>query len=363
MRVVAALDSFKGSVGSTAAGEAVRTGVLSVDPTALVTVVPVADGGEGTLEAVAASGPASWVDVDTVDALGRPLVAPYLRLAGGTAVVEAARTIGLAQLGEVGAHVPPRASSLGVGVHLAHALSGGTTSVLLGLGGSACTDGGLGLLTALGVEVRGTTREENPLWGFDGLDGPLPDLSQVVVLSDVTNPLLGRNGAAHVFGPQKGADAAQVEHLDARLRRLAAAFEEAGSPVADLPGAGAAGGIGAAMLACGATVVSGFARLAALTGLDTAVAGADLVFTGEGSLDRQTGMGKAPLGVATWARRAGAVVVGLGGRVDRPGPDLFDAVFPVHGRPRALPEALDPEVTASEIAATAAEVYRLVVRR
>jgi glycerate kinase len=159
-----------------------------------------------------------------------------------------------------------------------------------------------------------------------------------------------------VFGPQKGADPQQVEHLEAQMERWAAALGE----VASRPGAGAAGGIGAALLAGGARVEPGFGRLAAIAGLPAAVRGADLVFTGEGSLDAQTDLGKAPAGVARLARKAGALVVGLGGRVDRPSSDIFDAVFPVHGRPRSSAEALGVEVTAAELAATAAEVVRLV---
>ena len=139
------------------------------------------------------------------------------------------------------------------------------------------------------------------------------------------------------------------------------ALARTGRAVAASPGAGAAGGIGAALLACGATLVPGFDEIARVTGLDRAVVGADLVITGEGSLDAQTSMGKAPAGVARVARAAGALVVGLGGRVDRPAPEAFDAVFPVHGQLRTLAEALDPAITAAELSATAAEVARLLV--
>ena len=355
MRVVVALDSFKGSLDSRAAGEAVRDGVLRVVPDADVVVVPVADGGEGTLEALAHR-VSSWVEVETVDAVGRPLIAPYAVLGDGTAVVEAARSVGLGSVDRVDHTLPPRASSYGVGVQLAHALASGAGEVLVGLGGSACTDGGTGLLRALGVDVRSASAQGNPLWELDRLAGSLPDLSRVVVLSDVVNPLLGPDGAARVFGPQKGATDEQVEHLETQMRRWATGLGD----VAARPGAGAAGGIGGALLAGGATVVAGFARLAALIGLPETVRGADLVVTGEGSLDRQTTMGKAPDGVARLGRRAGALVVGLGGRVERPAPDDFDAVLPVHGRPRPLAEALDPTLTLDELAATAAEVVRLI---
>ena len=216
------------------------------------------------------------------------------------------------------------------------------------------------MLRALGADITSDT--QNPLWGFTGLDpDTLPDLSRVVVLSDVTNPLLGGSGAARVFGPQKGATAAQVAHLEDRMARWADALEHTGRRVAERPGAGAAGGIGAALLVCRATLVSGFDEVAQVTGLDRAVAEADLVITGEGSVDAQTAMGKAPAGVARLARASGALVVALGGRVQRPALDAFDAVFSIHGRPRPLAAALDPALTAAELSATAAEVVRLVV--
>ncbi len=361
MRVVVALDSFKGSLGSRSAGEAVREGVLRTLPHAEVVVLAVADGGEGTLDAVAER-VTTRVEVDTVDALGRPVRAPYVITEEGSAVVEAALTVGLGVVGTVDATVPPRASSYGVGLQVAHALDHTAGKVLVGLGGTACTDGGTGLLRALGVEILTAGDEGNPLWLFDGLRGTLPDLSRVEALSDVTNPLLGELGAARVFGPQKGATPEQVEHLERQMADWAARLAEAGRDVARASGAGAAGGMGAALLACGARLSSGFSALADLSGLTAAVEGADLVVTGEGSVDRQTAMGKAPAGVAALAHSAGALVVALGGGVVRPAGDLFDAVFPIHGRPRPLIEALDPGVAARELAETAAEVVRLVAR-
>ena len=357
MHVVVALDSFKGSLDSRAAGEAVAAGVHAADPEASVDVVLVADGGEGTLEAFGGDG--RWLEVDTVDALGFGLRAPYVVRPDGTAVVETARTVGLTAVDPVDDSVPPRASSTGVGDQLAHALQATTGRILLGLGGTACTDGGTGLLRALGVDVR-SGASGNPLWTFDGLVGSLPDLSRVTVLSDVTNPLLGEDGAAAVFAPQKGATKEQVEHLESQLTRWSGELARIGRPVADLPGAGAAGGLGAALLACGAAVEAGFDVLARELRLADVMTGADLVITGEGSLDRQTAMGKTPAGVARLGRAAGAVVIGLGGRVERPASDLFDAVLAIHSEPRTLREAMDPDTTRAELTATTTELIRLV---
>jgi glycerate kinase len=376
VKVVVALDSFKGSLGSLAAGNAAAAGVRRAAPDAEVHVVGIADGGEGTLAVLLDSGRGREVVVDVVDALGRPVRAAYGLLGdGATAVVEAARTIGLPAVGLVDDTVPPRVSSFGLGQQLRHALGCGARRVLVGLGGSATTDGGLGLLIALGLVGRDDAgaalsgAAANPLWAFGSFDADtLPTLAgvDVVVLSDVTNPLLGELGAAAVFGPQKGCTPAQVAHLEARMTRWAAALEAAtGRSVAGVPGAGAAGGIGEALLALGARIEPGFERVAAEVGLAEMLAGADLVITGEGSLDAQTAMGKGPAALAGMARAAGALVVGLGGAVDRTprGPaSLFDAVLPIHSRPRALAEALDAGLTATELAATAEQATRLVLR-
>jgi glycerate kinase len=369
--VVVAIDSFKGSLGSAAAGAAARAGVLDADPDAVVVVVPVADGGEGTVAAVLAARDGGLVPVAVTGPLGEPLRSSYALLTDGrgrTAVLEAAATVGLGLLPAVDATVPPRAGSSGLGVQLRHALAA-ADRVLLGLGGTASTDGGTGLLVALGARLLDRDgvplpAAGNPLWRFGSLDPTsLPDLSAVEVLCDVTNPLLGPSGAAAVFGPQKGASPEQVAHLEERMRHWAGALAAAGRDVAGTPGAGAAGGLGAALLACGARLVPGFEVVARETGLVVALDGADLVLTGEGSVDAQTAMGKAPAGIARAARAAGAVVVALGGRVERPErPEtgLFDAVLPVHREPRPLPDALDPAVTAAGLRATAAEVVHLV---
>ncbi|WNB86584.1 glycerate kinase [Cellulomonas sp. ATA003] len=305
--------------------------------------------------------------MDTVDALGRPVRADLLRLDDGTYVVEAASSLGLPLVGAVDATVPPRASSAGLGMQLRHALAAGATRVLVGLGGTATTDGGAGLLAALGVRLSpAATAGRNPLWDLDDLDAStLPDLAAVdlVALTDVTNPLLGPAGAAAVFGPQKGATAEQVAHLEARLARWATVLGTATGRDLDRPGAGAAGGTGAAVLALGGRIEPGFDAVARESGLDDALAGGvDLVVTGEGCLDAQTAHGKAPAGVARRGRVAGGVVVGLAGRVDHPlgaTGDLFDAVLPIHTRPLPLAEALDPAVAAAALRDTATQAMRL----
>ncbi|MCG7285063.1 glycerate kinase [Cellulomonas sp. ACRRI] len=370
MRVVVAVDAFKGCLSSADAGEAVAAGVRAAAPDAQVRVVPVADGGEGTVDALLSATPGRRVVAPVVDAVGRPVDAAYALLDGGeTAVLEAASCVGLGQV-DVGPDLPPRAGSAGLGLLVRHAVDRGVRRVVVALGGTACTDGGIGLLVGLGARVRDDAGEPvaapgvNPLWRFGVLDA-LPDLGGVdlVVLTDVDSPLHGPAGAAHVFGPQKGATPEQVAHLDGRLTAWGAALAAHGHPVADLPGAGAAGGLGAALLALGARREAGFGYVARAVGLADAVAGADLVLTGEGRVDAQTARGKTPAGVAALGRAAGAVVVALAGAVDLAADDPtgpFDAVLPVHPRPLPLADALDPATTAADLRATAAQVTRLV---
>ena len=237
MRVVVALDSFKGSLGSRPAGDAAAAGILAADPTADVSVVAIADGGEGTIDALLGASDGRLVRVECPDALGRPAATAYAVLdEGRTAVLESATTIGLTAVGAVDASVPVRASSAGLGVMLRHAVDCGVKRILIGLGGTATTDGGTGLMAALGtrlLDANGLPRPagtDNPLWWVEDLDpASVPDLRgvELVALADVDNPLLGPRGAAHLYGPQKGATARQVEELDRRMGRWATALEKA----------------------------------------------------------------------------------------------------------------------------------------
>jgi len=371
LRVVCALDSFKGSLTSREACEAVRAGVLLAVPSASVTVAPIADGGEGTVEALAASG--GLVEVPGVDLLGVPMPAPIAVL-GDTAVIESASVAGIGRLASISPDVARRVSTAGLGLLARDALDlPGVTRVLVGLGGTGSTDGGIGFL--LGLGARAWDAQGEPISADGSRGNPLllrparvevPHLgASIVGLADVTSPLLGPAGAARMFGPQKGADAPLVEALESAMQVWAAALADAGADVAGRAGAGAAGGLGAAVLALGGTLEPGLARIAAEVGLAQILADADLVFTGEGRIDAQTAMGKAPAEVARMAvasaRGARPVVIALAGAVDaQPGGDI-DAALPIHSVPRTLAEAMDPAVAASELAATAERAVRLVL--
>ncbi|GAB1817346.1 glycerate kinase [Herbidospora sp. RD11066] len=337
--VVIAPDKFKGSLTAPEVAHHVAAGLGDVP----VVLLPVADGGDGTVDAVAACG-FTRVEVEVTGPTGQPIRASYA-VKDDTAVIEMAEASGLRRL-PAGLE-PLTASSYGTGELISHALRQGATKIVLGLGGSACTDGGTGLARALGARFLDAEGAELPLGGGSLKDLAKIDLSgfdagaaEYVVASDVDNPLLGPHGAAAVYAPQKGASPDQVTLLETGLARLAAvavhthgltgAIEHDGivraMGVAGQPGAGAAGGVGFAALAfLNASIRPGIAYLLGLLDFETHVEGARLVITGEGSLDEQSLRGKAPVGVANAAMRHGVPVVAVCGRRDVSDDDLRKA--------------------------------------
>ncbi len=357
MKIVIAPDSFKESLSAAAVAAALAEGLKRVLPLAEIVSVPMADGGEGFLEALTSVAGAGLVTVKVSNALGTAINARYGVLADqGTAIIEVAEVIGLAHLPQE-QRSPLNTSSYGVGELVRACLDGGLRRVLIGLGGSATVDGGAGMLQALGARFFDGAGVElpAPLTGggladiatldLSALDARLADL-QVDLACDVDNPLCGPKGAAAVFGPQKGASPGEVTRLDHDLRRLFDLLEDAcGRKVADCAGAGAAGGLGAALLlALRGSLRPGVEVVMEATGLKEAIGGALLVVTGEGRVDEQTLFGKAPAGVARLARSLGVPVVVVGGglvaveRLWQSG--LFDAVEAAVSRPCSVPEAL-----------------------
>jgi glycerate kinase len=326
MKIVLAPDSFKESMTATEAVAAMRAGVQQVIPDAECVGVPMADGGEGTVDAVVDALHGQHVEVEVSDPLGATIAARYgyipLRQ---LAVIEMAAASGLEL-------IPPsqrdvlRASTFGVGQLISAALDRGAEEILIGIGGSATNDGGTGMLTALGaafldadgatLEPGGAALDRLDRIDLSGLDPRLRDV-RIHVASDVTAPLLGPTGASAVFGPQKGATPADVQTLESALTQLATVtVATLGRANPRRAGAGAAGGLGFALVEfLGAESKPGVDEVAAPVGLEKAVRGADWVFTGEGSVDAQTVMGKTPFGVAQIATRAGARVVIFAGRV------------------------------------------------
>ncbi|HWJ09476.1 MAG TPA: glycerate kinase [Nocardioides sp.] len=319
-RLLIASDKFKGSLTAAEVAAAVGDGVRRVVPDAVVLAAPVADGGDGTLAAAQSAG-FDLVPVTVAGPTGAPVRTAYARR-GDLAVVELADAAGLMRL--PGGPDPMRASSRGAGEVLAAAVDAGCRQVVLGIGGSASTDGGAGLLRGLGARLLTAAGEEAGDGGGElgrvtrlelGALRARLDGVRVTVACDVDNPLTGPRGAAAVYGPQKGADPDQVRRLDAALVHWADLLATTtGTDVRDRPGAGAAGGVGFAALAVmGAELRSGIELVLELIGFDDRLAGVDLVVTGEGALDEQTLHGKAPAGVAAAAGRVGVPVVAVCG--------------------------------------------------
>ncbi|MFN3866400.1 MAG: glycerate kinase [Demequina sp.] len=320
--VAIAPDSFKGSIDAVAAASALRAGWLASRPDDTVVVLPQADGGEGTLEAVlgAVAGAELCGPVTITGPDGRLAAAPWVRLPDGTAVVELARAAGLPMMARPD---PLGASTKGLGEVISHVLDAEPSRLLIGLGGSASTDGAAAAFAALGLRlidehgalVPGNGGSLARLATVDDSALRPPPPGGVQLLSDVSSPLLGPAGAAAVFAPQKGANPQQVGELEAGLARWAAVLEAAGRPPrADTPGAGAAGGAGYGFMALwGAQATSGAAHVARVTGLDDAVATADVLITGEGQFDATSMTGKVVGHALELARLAGTPAVVVAG--------------------------------------------------
>ena len=355
MKIVIAPQEFKGSLSAVQAAQAMAEGLRRALPDATLTLVPMADGGPGTVEAmVAAAKNGRRMTAATHDALGQPLAATWGIVDEDTAVIEMAAASGLTLLTE-DERDPRIASTCGTGELVRAALDAGCRRIIVGIGGSATNDGGAGMAQALGARLLDDAGQDLPPGGaalarlaridVSGLD---PRLGQCRVLaaSDVFNPLCGPQGASLVYGPQKGATPAVAQELDAALRHYAQVIErDLGVRVLDLAGAGAAGGLGAGLVAfLGAELVPGAQLVAEAVGLRQKLAGADMALTGEGRLDAQTSFGKAPWEVARLARDCGLPVIAIAGSLAEdwePALDkAFDAVVAITPRAMSVQEVM-----------------------
>ncbi len=371
MKIVIAPDSFKESLSAPEVAAAIARGWQRVFPAAECLLRPMADGGEGTVDALLAAVGGERRECWVRGPMGEPVRAHWGWLGEGTAVIEMAAASGL--------HWVPReqrdarvASSFGTGELIAEALQAGATRIILGLGGSATNDAGAGLLQALGMRFLDDQGRELAAGGaalaaldqldLSGLDARLLQV-QIEVAADVDNPLCGARGASAVFGPQKGATPEQVAELDTALGRFARiAAATLGEDHAEFPGVGAAGGLGfAARAFLKATFLPGIELVAELSGLAEAVQGADLVITGEGRMDAQTLHGKTPVGVARVAQDAGVPVIALAGSLGEDYQALYDAgieaAFSLAPGPLSLEQAM--AAAAGELEARAVDIARL----
>lgn len=355
MRVVIAPDSFKGSLTAWEAAAAMAEGVRRLWPAAETVLVPMADGGEGTTEALVRATGGTLHEQTVTGPLGEPVRAAFGILGDGeTGVIEMAAAAGLYLVPE-DRRDPRVTTTYGVGELIRAALDAGCRRLVVGIGGSATNDGGVGMAQALGAHFTDTEGREIG-WGggrlkdlmhidLSGLDTRLSGV-EVRVACDVDNPLTGPRGAAAIYGPQKGATPAMVVELDANLAHLAAVIEkDLGQHVNTIPGAGAAGGLGAGLIAfLGASLMPGVEMVIGAVNLPERLAGADLVLTGEGKIDAQTAFGKTPAGVARVAKAAGLPVIAIAGGI---GDDVepvygcgIDALYPLTPYPLTLSEAM-----------------------
>lgn len=374
MKTVIAIDSFKGSLSSLEAGNAVREAVMRAHPDAEVTVRPLADGGEGTVEAMAAGLGGEMIEAKVTGPLGERVKAKYCIVNGRTAVIEMAEAAGL-PLVPSDLRDPMFTTTYGVGELIIHAIGRGCRSFIIGIGGSATNDGGTGMLSALGFEFFDENGQNIALgaYGLDSLvsvsaENVLPELKECSfrVACDVNNPLCGERGCSAVYGPQKGATPEAVKVMDAWLAKYADTAKSV-FPNADpeYPGAGAAGGLGFAFMTfMNASLESGISIILDETELEKHIADADIVVTGEGRIDFQTAMGKAPIGVAKLAKKHGKRVIAFAGCVTEDAEECnehgIDAFFPIVRGVTTLDEALDRQNAYNNLKAAAYQVFRIL---
>ena len=375
MKVVVAIDSLKGSLSSIEAGMAIRDGVLAAKPDAEVIVKPLADGGEGTTDALIEGMNGKRIDLTVTGPMGTPVNAYYGYLADShTAVMEMASAAGIT-LVPAAEKNPLLATSFGVGEVMNDALQKGCRNFIIGIGGSATNDGGIGMLKALGVRFLDENGKDAGEGGqalakvtqidISGLN-PLLKECQIQVACDVNNPLCGENGSTYVYGPQKGVTEDMKKQLDKDMAHFASVTSKTlENDFRDTPGAGAAGGLGFAFLSyIGAALIPGIELILNAVGLEQELSDADVVVTGEGRLDFQTAMGKAPVGVARLAKKYHAKVIAFAGSVTKEASACnkkgIDAFFPILRSVCTLAEAMDPVNAKANITAATEQVFRLL---
>ncbi len=376
MRIVIAPDSFKECLSATRVAFAISEGIRKVAPEAEIISIPVADGGEGTVEALVTATSGKIVSTPSVDALNRPIQSFYGILGNGkTAVIEMAAASGI-ELLSPGDRNPLVTSTFGTGLLLKSAMEAGFEEIILGIGGSATNDGGAGMAQALGFDLL--DENNNPIsWGGGSLSQlyrisranahPLLQKTKITVACDVQNPLLGIAGATRIYGPQKGASAEIIETLEQNLSNFAKVIlKEFGTDFSDIPGAGAAGGLGFGLMAfCNARIRPGFELIQELTNLEKQISQADLVFTGEGRIDSQTAFGKTISGVAQLGKKYGIPVVALAGILSGNLEPLYNngltSAFAIANRPMSIEES---KAKAAELLArTSEQIVRMMTRR
>jgi len=375
MKVVIAIDSLKGSLSSMEAGMAIKDGILAAKPDAEVIVKPLADGGEGTTDALIEGMNGERIDLTVTGPMHTPVDAYYGYLKDtNTAVMEMASAAGITLVPDSEKN-PLLATSYGVGEMINDAIQRGCRNFIIGIGGSVTNDGGIGMLKALGVRFLDENDEDAGEGGqalakvaridVSGMN-PLLKECHIQVACDVNNPLCGENGSTYVYGPQKGVTKDMKKTLDEAMAHFARVTSETlENDYLNTPGAGAAGGLGYAFLAyTGAALTPGIELILDAVGLEEELSSADVVVTGEGRLDFQTAMGKAPVGVARLAKKYNAKVIAFAGSVTKEATacnkEGIDAFFPILRGVCTLAEAMDPVAARNNMTATVEQVFRLL---
>ena len=375
MKVVIAIDSLKGSLSSMEAGMAIKDGILAAKPDAEVIVKPLADGGEGTTDALIEGMNGERIDLTVTGPMHTPVDAYYGYLKDtNTAVMEMASAAGITLVPDSEKN-PLLATSYGVGEMINDAIQRGCRNFIIGIGGSVTNDGGIGMLKALGVRFLDENDEDAGEGGqalakvaridVSGMN-PLLKECHIQVACDVNNPLCGENGSTYVYGPQKGVTEDMKKTLDEAMAHFARVTSETlENDYLNTPGAGAAGGLGYAFLAyTGAALTPGIELILDAVGLEEELSSADVVVTGEGRLDFQTATGKAPVGVARLAKKYNAKVIAFAGSVTKEATacnkEGIDAFFPILRSVCTLAEAMDPVAARNNMTATVEQVFRLL---
>ncbi len=374
MKIVTVIDSFKGSISSIEAGESVAAGARAVYPDANVKILPLADGGEGTVDALVSGCGGRYVTVRVKGPLGGDIEAKYGIINGDTAVMEMSAAAGITLIPDE-AKNPLKTTTYGVGQMIKDAILKGCRKFIIGIGGSVTNDGGIGMLDALGFGMLDADGNDVP-FGAEGLkrlckittENAIPELSECEfkIACDVTNPLCGERGCSAIYGPQKGATPDMIKDMDGWLQNYARLTKEI-FPNADpeYPGTGAAGGIGFAFLAyLDGKLQSGITLILDAIGAEEHIKDADIVVTGEGRLDGQSAMGKAPVGVARLAKKHGKPVIAFAGCVTEDAgccnQEGIDAFFPILRGVVTLEEAMDVENAKNNLKSTSEQAFRLV---
>ncbi len=375
MKVVISVDSFKGSLTSMEAANAIKKSILSINSDSDIIIKPLADGGEGTVDALVEGMNGKAEIISVTGPISEKVDAKYGILSEtNTAIIEMAQAAGFALVPE-SLKNPLHTTTYGVGEIIKEAINKGCRNFIVGIGGSATNDAGVGMLQALGYEFYD---ENNTLVGLGGkvlnkiksikVDNRLKELEQCNfrVACDVTNPLYGENGAAYIYGPQKGATPEIVKELDNGLRSFAEVVKsDLGVDIAQVEGTGAAGGLGFAFLGfLNSKLESGIKIILEEIKLEEAIKGADFVITGEGRLDNQTAMGKAPIGVAKLAKKHNAKVIAIAGSTTEDAvkcnEEGIDAYFSIVNRPMTLDEAINKENATTNMISTTTQIFRLI---